>query len=86
MRAEAIEPVQFQFERKGRAHQQAAQGGLAHLQRVLELHVAAHGFDDLLDLFAGKPEPLQNLLGHVRADLLVAVEMHAARLRVARKP
>ena len=32
----------------------------------------------------GKPQPLQDGLRHVRADLLVAVEMDAAGLRVAR--
>ncbi|SVB72526.1 uncharacterized protein METZ01_LOCUS225380 [marine metagenome] len=40
--SEAVESVQCQLDREGRAEEQFAQRGGAHLLRVLQLHVMAH--------------------------------------------
>ena len=83
VRAEAIEPVQFQFQRKRLAQQQPAQRCRPHLLHVLELHVLPHARDDFLDLPFGKAQPLQNLFRHRRADFFVLVKMDFARRGIA---
>ena len=77
--AETIQPVQFQFQRKGFAHEQPPQGGFAHLFHILELHVVQHAGGDLLRLLVGKSQPHQNLLGHDGPDFFVSVKMNFAR-------
>jgi len=84
MGAEAIEAMELEFERKSGAHEQTAEGGFAHLQRIFELHMAADGGDDVVDLFARETEAFENLLGHVCADAFVFVKMDAAGLGIAR--
>jgi hypothetical protein len=84
MGAEAIEAMELEFERKSGAHEQTAEGGFAHLQRIFELHMAADGGDDVVDLFARETEAFENLLGHIRADAFVFVKMDAAGVGIAR--
>lgn len=76
--AEAVEAVEFEFEGEGGAEEEAAEGGFAHLEGVLELHVGADGFDDPLDAAAGEAEAAEDGGGNVGADFLVAVEVDAA--------
>ena len=74
----AIQSVQLEFEWKRFAHEHASQGGFAHLERILELHVMADRRADFVDLLSGKLQSLQNLAGHFSADFLVSVKMHQA--------
>jgi len=76
--------MQFQFEWERGSQQQPAQSGFSHLQCVFELHVAAHGLDNFIDLFARKPQPLQDVLCHLGANFFVTVKMDAAGLPIFR--
>ena len=82
MRAEAVQAMQFQLQRKGRAQDEPAQCSFAHVRRVLELHVLAHAIGNLFRLFARKSQALQNLSRHFRADFFVAVKVDLPRGRV----
>jgi hypothetical protein len=82
MRTEAIETVKLEFERESRAHEHTAEGGFAHLKGVFELHMAADGNDDVIDLFAGKTQAFENLFGHVGTDALMFIEMNGPGLGV----
>jgi hypothetical protein len=82
--ADAVKAMKLEFEREGGTHQQAAQGGFAHLKYIFELHMAADSGDNVLDLFARKTEAFENLLRHVGADAFVFVKMDAARPGMAR--
>src|SRR5439155_25103869 len=57
---QAVQAVQFPFDREGGAQEQPPQRGLPHLQHVLELHVLTHAGDDFVDVFARKSQPLQD--------------------------
>ena len=85
MRADAIHAMQLQLQWKRRPHQQSPQSGLAHLQRVLELHVTAHGLDDRIDLLSRKPQLAEDLFRHFRTNALVLVKMNTAGLLIARR-
>jgi len=84
MRTQAVEAMELQFERKSRPHQQTPESGFAHLKCILELHMAADGLDNVVGLFAGETEPLEDLVRHISANPFVLVEMNAAGLRIAR--
>ena len=83
VRAEAVQPVQFEFQWKRPAHQQPPQCCLPHLLHVLELHVLPHARDDFPDLHFWKTQPPQNLFRHRRPDFFVSVKMDFARGRIA---
>ena len=84
MGADAIEAMKLEFEREGGAHQEATEGGFAHFQHVFELHMAADGDDDVVDLFARETEAFEDLLGHIRAEAFVIVKMNVAGMWIAR--
>ena len=81
---EAVETVQFTFDRKSVPQEHPPQRGLPHLQHVLELHVLAHASHDFVDLFAWKPQPSQDLICYFCARCFMAKKMDRAGLRVAR--
>ena len=66
------------------AQEQPGESGCAHFPSVFELHVAEDRLDDFIGLFARKPQAFQNFSSHLRANLLVAIKMDAAGVRVLR--
>src|SRR3977135_2295717 len=75
--------MQRKLKREGRSHQHLAKCGFAHLGRVLELHVAADGMNDLVDFFSRETKSFEDLGGHLSADPFMTVEMDAAGQRVS---
>src|SRR5207302_7044161 len=85
MGSEAIEPVQFQLQRKGRSQQHPPQGGLAHPQNIFELHVRLHANRDLFNQLPGKAQPFQQLPRNAGAGVFMAVKMNLACMRITRR-